>query len=71
MKNGLDIDDLISELYQHDYTIIESIRFLVSEYNMGLQEAKTQVANHPLWRDVVEAAQPLHEELIAVLKNYE
>jgi hypothetical protein len=64
VKNGLDIDEAIRKLHRYQYSITESMKFLVSEYRIGLGEAKNQVSNHPVWHDVVEASKPLHDDLV-------
>jgi hypothetical protein len=64
VSNGLDIDEAIGKLHQYQCSIVESMKFLVSEYQIGLGDAKNQVSNHPVWRDVVDASKPLHDDLV-------
>ena len=67
VKNGLNIDEAIRRLYQYEYSIVESMKFLVSEYKIGLGDAKNQVSSHPIWQEAVSASKPLHDKLIEVL----
>lgn len=64
VKNGLDIDEAIRQLHRNKCSITESMKFLVYEYQIGLRDAKNKVSNHPVWRDVVDASKPLHDEFI-------
>ena len=64
VRNGLDIDEAIRRLHQYQCSITESMKFLVSEYQIGLGDAKIQVSSHPVWHDVVDASKPLHDEFI-------
>jgi ribosomal protein L7/L12 len=63
IKNGLSVNDAIVHLHQQT-TIIQSIKFIVEEYNMSLAEAKELVSNHPIWKDVVLASEPIKEDII-------
>ena len=67
VKNGLDIDEAIRRLHQYQCTIMECIKFVVSEYEIGLGDAKEKVSSHPVWSSVVKAAEPLHDEIIEAL----
>ena len=70
VKDGLDIDEAILKLHQYEFSITESMKFLVSEYQVGLGEAKSLVSNHPAWSEVVEASKPLHDDLVREAKKY-
>lgn len=67
-KNGLVVDDAIVLLHQYT-TIIHSIKFIVEEYNLGLAEAKELISNHPIWKDVVKAAEPLKEDIVNIINK--
>lgn len=69
VKNGLDIDETIYLLHQYEITITETMIFLVTEYQIGLGDAKRLVSKHPAWQEVVEASQPLIDELIDALRD--
>lgn len=56
--------DLIRELHSHDLTIIQSMRFLVQECGVSLAEAKVLVSNHPVWSEIVQASEPLKDEIV-------
>jgi len=70
VKEGLDIDEAIRKLHQYKFSITETMRFLVSEYRVGLGEAKSLVSSHPVWSEVVEASKPLHDELVREAKKH-
>ena len=63
------INKVIEELYHLDYTIIESMKFLVLEYKISLGEAKKLTSNHPIWNKEALAAKEMHEEMIEELKK--
>ena len=66
VKKGLAIVDAVSLLYESQFTITESMKFLVEEYRIGLAEAKMVVSNHPVWNDVVEASKPLQADIVDI-----
>lgn len=61
--------DTIKMLYHQGLTIVESIKVLMSNYQMSLREAKSLVSDHPVWNPATEAAEPLHKEIIRILEN--
>ena len=69
VKQGLSVDEAIYMLHQHNLTITQSMKFLVEEYSIGLGKAKELVSNHPVWRDIVKASEPLQEEFIESMKK--
>jgi hypothetical protein len=62
-------DDTIRTLHHQGLTITQSIKVLMSNYQMSLREAKSLVSDHPVWNSVTEAAEPLHKEIVRILKN--
>ncbi|KHD08352.2 hypothetical protein PN36_31105 [Candidatus Thiomargarita nelsonii] len=68
-KSKIAIDSTIKALHKQGLSIIESIKMLMSIYNVSLSEAKFFVSAHPVWKPVVEAAKPLHEDLIKIAEN--
>jgi hypothetical protein len=68
-EHGLSMTDAITQLRQIGLTIMDSIKILMAVYGISLREAKNVVADHPAWHSVIVASQPLHEELIANLKE--
>ncbi|MCP4108924.1 MAG: hypothetical protein GY749_25825 [Desulfobacteraceae bacterium] len=63
LNSGVSRNDIIEFLHDSGLTIIESMKLVMSLYNISLGEAKFIVARHPVWENVVKAAEPLHEEL--------
>jgi ribosomal protein L7/L12 len=62
-NQGLNRDDLIAYLHQEGATIMESLKVLMQVFGLSLGDAKQVVSAHPVWKDTVAAAAPLHEEL--------
>jgi len=69
VKDGLEISDAVYLLHESQFTITESMRFLVEEYRIGLGEAKRVVSNHPVWSDVVEASKPLQADIANIAQR--
>jgi hypothetical protein len=69
VRSGLSVDEAIRLLHQNEFTITQSMKFLVDEYRISLSEAKNLVSNHPIWQVVVEASEPLKDELINSIKG--
>ncbi len=69
IKNGLKIDDAITRLDKFNFTITETMKFLVFEYNISLKEAKECVSQHPAWSELVNQTAPAHEEIIQALSS--
>jgi ribosomal protein L7/L12 len=66
-SGGAPAPELIVYLHGAGLTIVESIRILRQTLGLGTGEAKRLVAEHPVWRDEVQASQPLHDAVEARL----
>jgi len=60
---GISLQDLIPLLHDHGLSIVESIWVLQQLSNASLVELKHLVTGHPIWADVVESTEPLHDKL--------
>ncbi len=69
VNQGLDSSNLIIYLYEHEATMIESMKVLIEVYGLPLDEAKSLISTHPIWKDVASAAASLHDELEREMKN--
>ena len=49
VRSGLSVDEAIRLLHQNEFTITQSMKFLVDEYRISLSEAKNLVSNHPIF----------------------
>jgi ribosomal protein L7/L12 len=63
VESGATPDTIIRELHDEGFWIIESIKLIRGIYSINLEEAKRLVANHPVWDEVVEASESLHDAL--------
>ncbi len=63
IKEGESQESVIEFLHLSGMTIMESIKITMSVYNISLGEAKSIVAGHSIWNDVISAANPLHEDI--------
>lgn len=64
IKGGKSHDEIIELLHDSGLTITESMKVVMELFKISLGEAKIVVAGHPVWSNVVEAAKPLHNDLI-------
>lgn len=64
---GAPADELIVYLHETGLSIVESIRVLRQTLGIRTGEAKRLVDEHPVWRDDVEANEPLHDAVEARL----
>ncbi|MGE6763699.1 hypothetical protein ACQKGO_37155 [Corallococcus interemptor] len=62
---GVSKEDVVVALHAAGLTIIECIKGLMQLYGLSLGDAKSIAASHPVWRGIVKAAEPLHDELEA------
>ncbi len=62
-EHGRTQNELIELMHQRGMTITESIKALMTIYKIPLSEAKEKVAANHCWRDIVKAAEPLHDQL--------
>jgi hypothetical protein len=64
-SQGLTLEDLLRLLRDRGLTITEAMKALMAVEKISLAEAKVIVSSSPVWQEIVEAAQPLHDELTA------
>jgi len=69
--SGLPIGDVIKYLHERGVTITESMKALIVVYNISLREAKSLVAEHPVWSEVVRASEPLQENAERAIRELE
>ena len=67
---GVPTDEVVALMRQRGWSISEAITAYKRLYGVGLREAKIAVSSNPAYRDYVEAAQPLHDELERYFENY-
>jgi hypothetical protein len=60
---GATPDELIHLMHQRGLTITEAIKTYMTVFKVPLGEAKEKVSASPHWRGIVEAAEPLHDQL--------
>ena len=63
VSKGFELEQAIVELHEKGLTIIQSMQVIVKVFGLSLSEAKLKVSSHPIWSDIVESSEPLHEEL--------
>ncbi|HZR44574.1 MAG TPA: hypothetical protein VFB12_30965 [Ktedonobacteraceae bacterium] len=61
VREGEMIEDVIVALHAEGLTILDSIKMVRELYQLSLGEAKQVVSAHPVWKEVVQASEPLHE----------
>lgn len=69
VKKGLEVNDAITQLDQLDFSITETMKFLISEYKISLREAKELVSEHPAWSSLVTETAPAHNKIIRALTS--
>lgn len=68
-QRGLSAEGAVVLLKDAGLTITQSMKALIEIFGMSLGEAKGVTAGHPVWADVMEAAQPLHDDLEVVAEK--
>lgn len=69
INDGATREAVVTYLHGQGLNIIDSMKVMRKLYNLSLGEAKAQVTAHPVWADIVQSADGLHEELISVLEK--
>jgi phage terminase large subunit-like protein len=64
VRDGKSSEDIIESLHASGLTITESMKIIMELFKISLGEAKMMVTGHPAWNNVVNAASPLHDDLI-------
>lgn len=65
----LEIAAIADRGYRDGKTIVDVIKTVREQFSLSLGEAKLVVSRQPCWLQVVQAAQPLHDIAIRVLKS--
>lgn len=63
VAQGTPLQDLIVPLKEAGLSIVESMWVIAQLSGLDLAQVKDLTTSHPIWRETVEAAQPLHDEL--------
>lgn len=63
MARGTPIEKIIVLLHGRGSSIVESIAIVREITQMSLKDAKMLVTAQPVWEKLVEATEPLHDEL--------
>ncbi len=63
IEQGISEEEAIFFLHSQGLNITESMKAFVQGFGMSLGEAKIKVTAHPVWNEVVKAAQPLHNDI--------
>lgn len=66
---GATRDDVLSLLRDRGASPADALVILMELYGLSLKEAKRVFSVHPAWREVTEASDKLHQELIDALDN--
>lgn len=69
VASGLSAKEMVAVLHGMNFTIVESMKFIVEEYGVTLREAKLLVTNDSVWDDVIESAKCFHDEAISSLSE--
>jgi hypothetical protein len=67
---GVPAEKVVALMRRHGWSIVQACAAYKRLYGVGLGEAKIAVTSNPAYRDYVEAAQPLHDELERYFENY-
>ena len=63
------MEQIIVELARNGESIMNSIKLVRAAADISLGEAKRIVSAHPVWQELVEENQQLHDEAEAVLRD--
>lgn len=63
VQRGLTVQGAVVALKDAGLTLTQSIKALTELFGLSLGDAKAVTAGHPVWADVVRAAEPLHAQL--------
>lgn len=69
IEQGMSLSDVILYLKREGLSITESIKMVRILYKLPLGEAKQVVSNHRVWETTLRNNEPLHEELVNIVKN--
>ncbi|MHA7627168.1 hypothetical protein [Corallococcus sp. M7] len=63
VQRGLSREDAVVALHAAGLSIVYSIKGISQLYGLSISDAKSTVAGHPVWRGIVKATEPLHQDL--------
>ncbi|MBN9681373.1 MULTISPECIES: hypothetical protein [unclassified Corallococcus] len=63
VQRGLSVEDTVVALHDAGLSLAKSIMGLAQLHGLPFGDAKLIAAGHPIWRGIVKAAEPLHQEL--------
>lgn len=66
---GMSKEEIVAFHHDAGLSIVESMGIVGQVYALPLSEAKDLVAAHPVWKKIVDAAEPLHNELEKLANN--
>lgn len=69
VARGMSQDEIIAFHHDAGLSIVESMWIVSQVYALPLSQAKDLVAAHPVWKKIVDAAEPLHDELEKLAKD--
>lgn len=69
VASGFSAKEMVAILHGMNFTIVESMKFIVEEYGVALREAKLLVTDDPVWGGVIESAKCFHDEAINSLSE--
>lgn len=61
--------EILTTFKARGLTITEAIKASMQLFGLGLGDAKLLVASHPSWTPVVEAAGPIHDDLVEAFRE--
>ena len=64
IRDGKNSEEIVELLHASGLNITESMKIIMELFNISLGKAKMIVAGHPVWKNVVDAASPLHDDMI-------
>ena len=69
LQSEVSLEQIIVELARNGESIMNSIKLVRAAADISLGEAKRIVSAHPVWQELVEESQQLHDDAEAVLRD--
>jgi ribosomal protein L7/L12 len=69
MEEGWTLDQVLVQLKKENLFVLDVIKIVRDVEHIALSQAKTLVANHPLWKEAHEAHEAFHDELNKEISN--
>jgi hypothetical protein len=63
IKGGASLEDIVFALHEESLSVVESIWVLQQVSDRAVSQLKDLVTMHPVWENVVQNTEPLHDEL--------